>query len=406
MSFLETRKLEPGMVTATAVKTKSGQLIINPGVELDNRLIARLDFYSIKGVEITQESIERILGIVEDPIPVAEEEPMSEVLESATSSNISKEALEEVSIEESKESDSSKFLNAGNASYSQKIKRSDRFKAFQVGYSKNINDIKDQFHKISEGGSIDLNELLSSSMSTLNENHLNTIELFDMLHNMRQIDDSIYAHSLNVAFIARTLGTWLKCDKKELQLLTLAGLLHDIGKTMIPEPILNKPGKLTPNEYNIIKMHPEFGYDILSKLVLPEKVLYAVLHHHERCDGSGYPSGLKGDELDDFTMIISIADVYDAMTAARSYRGPLCPFSAIANFENEGLQKYRPHVILTFLERIANTYQNNRVLLSNGKQGTIVLLNNAHLSRPIIRLDDGTFMDLSADNSIQIISII
>lgn len=405
MSLLDVKQLMPGMVTEAPVKTKSGQLIISEGVELDNRLIARLDFYSISSVMITQDSINQLLGTDNSPEAPTTVEEAKQASPIAEPSEIKPDDKEPKKKEE-EPVDTSKFLSAGNASYSQKIKRSDRFKTFQVGYTKNVMDIKNHFQSITEGGSIDLQVLLSSSMSSLNEQHLNSIELFDMLHNMRQINDSIYAHCLNVAFIARTLGKWLKYEKRDLQLLTLAGLLHDIGKIKIPENILNKPGKLTPNEYEIIKMHPQFGYEILSNLMLPDKVLNAVLHHHERCDGSGYPNKLQGDELDDFTMIIAIADVYDAMTAARSYRGPLCPFTVIESFENEGLQKYRPHVILTFLERIANTYQSNRVMLDNGVSGTIILLNNAHLSRPIIRTDNDEFIDLSANPSLHITSIL
>ena len=93
-------------------------------------------------------------------------------------------------------------------------------------------------------------------------------------------------------------------------------------------------------------------------------------------------------------MIISIADVYDAMTSARKYRTPLCPFEVIAEFEKDGLSKYKPQYILTFLEHIANAYQNNRILLNDGRSANIILLNSNHLSSPMIQLDDGTCLDL------------
>ena len=120
----------------------------------------------------------------------------------------------------------------------------------------------------------------------------------------------------------------------------------------------------------------------------------AALMHHERCDGSGYPMGLTMEEIDDYALIIAIADVYDAMTAARSYRAPLCPFEVIAEFEKDGLQKYKPKYILTFLENIANAYQNNRVMLSDGTSARIVLLNHRRLSKPLVQLDDGACIDL------------
>ena len=98
--------------------------------------------------------------------------------------------------------------------------------------------------------------------------------------------------------------------------------------------------------------------------------------HHERCDGSGYPTGLTEDYIDNFAMIVAIADVYDAMTAARSYRSPLCPFEVISKFEEDGFQKYHTKYILVFLKQIASTYQNA-------------------LSRPIVQFDDKSCLDLS-----------
>lgn len=117
--------------------------------------------------------------------------------------------------------------------------------------------------------------------------------------------------------------------------------------------------------------------------------------HHERCDGSGYPTGLTEDYIDNFAMIVAIADVYDAMTAARSYRSPLCPFEVISKFEEDGFQKYHTKYILVFLKQIASTYQSNRVILSDGRGCTIVMLNQNALSRPIVEFDDKSCLDLS-----------
>jgi HD-GYP domain-containing protein (c-di-GMP phosphodiesterase class II) len=128
--------------------------------------------------------------------------------------------------------------------------------------------------------------------------------------------------------------------------------------------------------------------------------------HHERCDGSGYPQNLKGDAIEDFAEIIAIADVYDAMTAARSYRAPMCPFQVIAAFEKDGLGKYNTKFILTFLERIASTYQSNRVLLNDGRGGDIVMLNRRYLSKPIVQLDDGSCIDLSTTPELHIQSLL
>ena len=365
MKEYQTKDLLPGMVTATPVRTKRGQLIINPNVELTRTLISRLEFYGIASVQITEDK--QAAAPMETPknpayfpakSPVSAPSPVSD------------------------------------ASYSQKLKSSPEFQRFQVDFTLRSQDLKNCFDAyLSDGGTVNKEELLSKTISLVGPKQT-TLDVFDMLHNMRQVNDSTYAHSLNVAIISRIIGKWLHFSNEELDTLTLAGLLHDIGKTKIPDEVLNKDGKLTDEEFQMIRNHPKYGYDILKSQPLNSHIKKAALMHHERCDGSGYPMGLTMEEIDDYALIIAIADVYDAMTAARSYRAPLCPFEVIAEFEKDGLQKYKPKYILTFLENIANAYQNHRVMLSDGTSARIVLLNHRRLSKPLVQLDDGACIDL------------
>ena len=365
MKEYQTKDLLPGMVTAIPVRTKRGQLIINPNVELTRTLISRLEFYGIASVQITEnKQVATPMETPKDPAYFPAKSPVS--------------APSPVS----------------DASYSQKLKSSPDFQRFQVDFTLRSQDLKNCFDAyLSDGGTVNKEELLSKTISLVSPKQT-TLDVFDMLHNMRQVNDSTYAHSLNVAIISRIIGKWLHFSNEELDTLTLAGLLHDIGKTKIPDEVLNKDGKLTDEEFQMIRNHPKYGYDILKSQPLNSHIKKAALMHHERCDGSGYPMGLTMEEIDDYALIIAIADVYDAMTAARSYRAPLCPFEVIAEFEKDGLQKYKPKYILTFLENIANAYQNNRVMLSDGTSARIVLLNHRRLSKPLVQLDDGACIDL------------
>ena len=251
---------------------------------------------------------------------------------------------------------------------------------------------------------LNVDQLLDETLTLFGENST-TISMFDMLHNMRQIDDSTYAHSVNVALICRLIGKWKNFSDKDMDTLTLCGLLHDIGKSKIPNEIIGKPGKLTDSEYEEIKKHPVIGYNLVKNLDIDQRIKNAVLLHHERFDGKGYPLGLTGNEIDDFTSIVSIADVYDAMTANRCYRDGLCPFEVIAIFEKEGLTQFNPKYILTFLDHIANTYINNEVLLSDGSSGKIVLINKK-LTRPTIQLDNGNFVNLESRLDLYVQAII
>ena len=372
------------MIVGKSVVTSGGQIIIREQTELTKQLITRIDFYGIPYVVINDDlKIDSTKKVLVEPVSIRM--PLKE----APSTTEDKERSP-----------------VHNQSPSQKIQQSAKFQEFQIDYSKKINSTKSALDHLLASEEIDPSNLLDDTIELMQGSSMNTMDLFDMLHNMRQVDDTIYAHSLNVALLARVLGKWLRFSEQDIDTLTLAGLLHDIGKLRIPDTIMKKPGKLTPDEYTIIKMHPRIGYDTIANSSLDLRIKQSILMHHERCDGSGYPFGFLQQDISKFAMVISIVDVYDAMTAARSYRGPLCPFTVIQQFEEDGLQKYYPQYILTFLEHIAATYQNNRVLLSNAKHATIIMLNPQRLSKPIVQLEDGNFLDLSKQVELSISAII
>lgn len=257
---------------------------------------------------------------------------------------------------------------------------------------------------IEKGSPLDVNKLMNHTLNIL-DLAATTPNVFDMLHCMREYDDETYVHSMNVALICNIFARWLRMSEEEIAKATTSGLLHDIGKIKIPDSILKKPDKLTKQEFNIIKRHPQEGYRLLLDSKLDEDVLNAVLMHHERCDGSGYPFGLMANQIGTYAKMVAIADVYDATTSARVYRGPLCPFSAISIFEDEGLQKYDPRFIMTFLENVVNTYLLNNVRLTNGTVGTVVFIHKDKLSSPTIRTAGG-FVDLSTQSNLQIEALI
>lgn len=371
-----TKDLHPDMVVAAPVLTEKGQLIISDGTVLTQQLIAKIQFYNIESVMIVDEE--------------EKGKPENQAKSSDFFSQNSILHYEQKSVTPNKGA-------VAEPSYSQKVKKSKEFQQFQLDFSFGANDLKLFFDRIIAGEPVDMTDLLKKIVSLIRPEQT-SIEFFDMLHNLRQVNDSIYAHCINVSLISRMLGIWLKLPQEDVDVLTLAGALHDIGKTKIPSDVLNKKEHLTDAEFAMIRKHPQYSFEILKKLNLDVRIVKAALMHHERCDGSGYPLKATGNDIDDFAMIVAIADVYDAMTAARIYRAPLCPFQVIAEFEKEGLQKYKPKYILTFLEHIATTYQNNRVMLSNGESAKIVLLNQQVFSKPMVQLNDGSCIDLNRSN--------
>lgn len=378
MRMLSPRELELDMILAEPVKTPIGQILAEPGDKVSRQLINRMKLYKVKYASVIGE--EPNTGMAALPPDIAEkaaETPPTPPAPPKTDKNVAKRRAEAA-----------------------------KFQGFEMQYFLSIEKMKVVFKEaIEQKSSIDTADLLNT-VSDLFLSRDTIIELFELLYKMHTLNDSVYAHSLNVALIARMIGRWLKLDRQDLNVLTIAGLLHDIGKLMIPEEILNKPGKLTDEEFAMIKSHPQKGYDILKDLPLDDRIKKAALMHHERADGSGYPSGLSGDSIDKMAEIIAIADVYDAMTAARSYRSPLCPFQVISNFEKDGFQKYNTKYILTFLKRIATTYQNSRVVLNDGRGCKIVMLNQNRLSKPVVQFLDGSCLDLSTEKDLYIHKVI
>lgn len=367
MRKLAPNDLEIGMITTEPVITPSGQTLSPKGTAVTRQLINRMKLYrvpyaTVEGDDTADQPVDPELDTKEVKAP-------------------------KTHAEESK-------------THSQKVAASSEFRDFQIQYIQAINQMKISFSAaVRNNEPIDTRALLSI-VSDLFRSRNTIAELFDMLFNMRSLTDSVYAHCLNVALISRMIGRWLKFERHDLDVLTLAGLLHDIGKLMIPTEILNKPGALSDEEFARIKQHPKLGYEILKQQeTLDSRIKKSALMHHERCDGSGYPTGLTEDFIDNYAMIVAIADVYDAMTMARSYRSPMCPFEVISSFERDGFQKYHTRYIMTFLQQIAATYQNNRAILSDGRGCTIVMINQHALSRPIVQFDDNTCLDLSTAGS-------
>lgn len=147
---------------------------------------------------------------------------------------------------------------------------------------------------------------------------------------LRSYDDYTYAHSVNVAVLCCVIGMGMGMSERDLNYLVTAALLHDLGKLAIPKEILNKPGRLTPDEYQLMKTHSTRSYQLLSKRWnISAHIKQTVLLHHENVDGSGYPQGLMGDEQSLSVRIVHVADVYDALTSRRPYKKPYSPYEAV-----------------------------------------------------------------------------
>lgn len=388
MRRVRVSELVPGLTIAEDVYSFNNQLVVEKDTTLTDDIITRLEYYSVLSIRVKEDDFEAGTTVKESS-SILEGLDLTSIFGTSDSSQIKSAAHQEV-----QKSETWGFSDTpDNLSYAQRIRATKQFVEFQKSFVENTEALEGYLHDIIQNNSIDPDAMLQS-VSKLITQGTTTIGMFDMLHSMRSYDDLTYVHSMSVSLICNMFGKWLKLDEDELRILTLAGLLHDIGKIKIPENIIKKPSKLTNDEYKQIKQHTVEGYKILRNLPIDSRIKDAALMHHERCDGGGYPLSVTGEKIVDFAKIVAIADVYDAMTAARVYRGPMCPFKVISIFEEEGLQKYDSFYILTFLKNVGQTYINNRVKLNDGREGTVVLIHDDAVSRPLIRFDDNSSVDL------------
>jgi HD-GYP domain-containing protein (c-di-GMP phosphodiesterase class II) len=157
-------------------------------------------------------------------------------------------------------------------------------------------------------------------------------------------------HSERVAYMATRLGDAIGLDAESAQRLHIAGLVHDVGKIGVPEAVLGKPGRLTDDEFALIKLHPEIGHRILKDIPQFSDILPGVLYHHERWDGRGYPHGIKGDEIPMFARLIAIADSFDAMSSTRTYRSALPREKVLDEIAKCGGTQFDPQLSRFFVD--------------------------------------------------------
>lgn len=220
--------------------------------------------------------------------------------------------------------------------------------------------------------------------------------LLDYLYNMLPTEDDLsYVHCLNSALIAGLFASWLSLSAKERDILIQCGFFYDIGKLKLPNSLIWKPGKLTDQEFEKIKDHNFLAFQMLQPMLLDSDVYQAALMHHERYDGSGYPSGLKGTQINLYARYITIIDAYEAMTSARSWRKAKNPFEVLDIFEKD-YGKYDPELLKPIMYRIANHMIGLKVILNNNQVAEVSSINQEHMGRPMLRCENGTIIDLVA----------
>lgn len=255
---------------------------------------------------------------------------------------------------------------------------------------------------VKNGGVILIDKVEAELLPIINQS-VKAHNLYELFTELKENGDYRYKQTIGAAMIATALGKRLRLDESELVLLTTAASLYDIGSLKLPASIANKPTKLNDQEYAIVKKHTTIGYELLKNSNVDPRVALVALQHHEREDGSGYPNGLKGKQIDRLSKIVALADVYMAMISDRPYRPAVLFFEVIEEIHQEIIRgRFDSMFGMTMLDMLLSAQIGCNVILTDGRIGKIMLTNVNYPTKPLIALNDYEFIDLTTDDSIHI----
>lgn len=227
--------------------------------------------------------------------------------------------------------------------------------------------------------------------------------LFRSLYFLEGADSYTYRHSLNVGILCSLIASLLKWDEDRVSFMGTAGFLHDLGKMRIPKEILLKPGKLSEEEFAIMRQHTVYGYEMIRTMEGgSEELALCALLHHERLDGSGYPQQRKGDDIPIECQMLAVADMFDAICSDRVYKDRTSPFEAAQHLWKEACNgTLNIEIVAQFVRYIALLYVGAKARLSTGEEVEVILINQDEPMRPLVRRS-GEFLDLRLERKLTI----
>lgn len=331
MRLISIDALKDGMVLGRTIWNEAGHPLLKKGVTINERIISRLQQLHTHYLYIDDEFSKGIE--VEDTVPpVIRNKAITTIRNSFQSLN---------------------GLNVASASY-----------------------VLDQQSKA-------INSIIEELLSVVTENN----EILTVLSDAFMFDEYLYQHSFQVTLYSIAIGKELGHSAEDLRLIGIGALLHDIGKIMVPKDIITKPGRLTHDEFEIMKMHTRYGFDILRNLhSISLLVAHCAFQHHERIDGSGYPRGLVDFEIHPFAKIIGVADVFDAVTTNRVYREKMLPSQGLDIIEAGSGTIFNARIVNALKKAVVH-YPNGVILkLTDGRRGIVSKQNPEKPMCPWIRI--------------------
>ncbi|MGI9532464.1 HD-GYP domain-containing protein [Lutimonas sp.] len=303
-----------------------------------------------------------------------------------------KESVESNQSKEKSESIKEDFLNSFNTSilsYKDKISFTDELPNANKALTESNKIIHDVMGELKKSGKLKLSSVKKST-KTLMDSVLRNSDAITWLSLMKQKDDYIYRHSVSSSIYAFLLGRHLGYDQQELQMLGLGAMLLDIGKTKIPDELLNKAEVLTESETSLMRKHVDFGLEVLNQTAEVSPIVRSMLEtHHERHDGTGYPKGLAGESIPMFGRIAGIVDSFGAMTSQRPYAQQMSTYDCLRAFNQLSDKLFQKQLVEQFIQAIGFFPTGTLVELNNESVGVVVRQNSSSKLKPdvIIILD-------------------
>jgi len=389
---LKIEELKLGMILAEPILLGEGEVeLLSKGSELTQRHITLLKRIGVDAVVVAK-NLEELEGT---DVELTDEEHVEVIKRKAEEAGEAfdaasyKEALEEVNgfkYEPVLTSVVNKTMPIHVLTGEGNIPIDERHKELIIHTEKAFNHLK-------KADEIDM-DMIRDDIEKALPDMVRNDDVLMRLSQLKQSDDYTFEHSLRVSILATMIGKWLGYGWEQLSELAQAALLFDVGKLKIPDFILTKPDKTTPEEYEVIKKHAQFGYSVLLKTKgMTNNIKYSALQHHERIDGSGYPLRLKAGQIHEFAKIIMVCDIFDAMTTDRPYKKKVSPFVAAEYISWNSGVTLDSRICYVFLSNLAGFFKGKEVLLSTGQRGKIVFVDVNFPTRPVVQV--GTeFIDL------------
>lgn len=287
----------------------------------------------------------------------------------------------------------------------EKIRFDEKFRQFEKDYFAALMQYKTLMFSFLQSGVPIPDEALLKIYEDLYADISSGSVLLDFLYNMMPNEDELtFSHCLNSALLAGTFADWISMSEQDKRTLILCGFYYDIGKLQLPYDLLWKPGKLTPEEFRIVQTHPVVGYAFVRNLNIDNHVKNAVIMHHERLDGSGYPYHMQGEKIDIFARYIAIIDAYIAMASPRSYRNAFTPLQILAIFEAD-LSKFDVNLLMSVMKRIADAQIGTRVQTNDERIWEVFIIHPNKFSRPILKNDDNEILDMLQHPELEIVKM-